>query len=619
MAFESHIPEEPGKLRGYLDEIEQEADRVMVGFPARWKQAATLYKTGSVAIQDRQPYPLFNANLVRPSVLTGASLVTETKPTIEVKPWRAGLFKTSQMLTDVIGAMWDMHHMASKLEKLQRTTDIFNAAMIYIGWDRDALHGLGSICLGVKDPRQMKVDGALRDPEDIDQAQYLIDRDVVPLADVARAYPEIADKLRPTGRLTPIDEQVEDQPKGVMARIRGVYGGGGGKIKGGSYDAIPRVVLRTYWLRDPAEDDDGKPLYPGGRMVVRANEDVICEPDPTKQLNPYYDGGWPYEWLDGIPDPDSPWGRSEIEAIQCIQNVFNLVGNAGTKSILRESPSFIVLDDGAVTNQRSIDHLTELGFRVVPKRRGFEFRHDGPSVSSASYTQWLGYCQALIDYLTGVRDSGGGVGGRGRAEVRSPAMLEGLQAAQQVLIRAKARRMEMLLERLGQKIISRIFQFYTADRLLHSVGDEGSWHTYNFEHAKFQSETLALALRKVKEAQEAKRRQGEAVEVADTLDSDEILLAIKGASKDFALRIEPYSSLSSTRIQKAQELVQLNQQGAAPSYLIAKALGYANAKEMQQEWYTEAKEKAAIGVPALLTPPPKPKSSRGSRGQGGGK
>jgi hypothetical protein len=619
---ESHIPEDPKRLMGFLDEIEQESDRVMVGFPARWKQAACLYKTGAATVQDRQPYPLFNANVIRPTVLTGSALVTETKPACDVKPWRKGLWETSRMLSQCFAALWDMHDIQARLEKLQRTTDTFNASMLYIGWDPEALHGMGGLEIDVKDPRQMKVDGALRDPEQIDTAQYIIDRTVNPLANVAHAFPDIADRLRPTGILTPIEDQVQDQPKGVMARIRTIYGGSGSganRTMTGSYDAIPRVLLRTYWLRDPARDEDDHPLYPGGRLVIRANDDVICEPDPKKQLNPYYDGGWPYEWLDGIPDPDSPWGRSEIEAIQAIQNVFNLIGNAGTKSILRESPSWVIYDDGAITNQRSMDHLTELGFRLVPKRRGFDFRHDGPAVSTQSYTTWLSYCQGLIEYLTGVRDSGGGVGGKGRAEVRSPELLEGLQKAQQVLIRAKARRMERLLSRAGQKIISRIFQFFTMDRLMHTVGDDGAWHTVEFERAKFTSETLALALRRAQDARQIERMKaaehGEDVSLLPEigeLDSDEILLAIKGASKDFALRVEPYSSLSTTRMAKAQELMQLHGIGGAPSYMVGEALGFGNAKEMRSKWVEEAKENAALGLPQPQAP--QQKGKRGSKG-----
>ena len=58
---------------------------------------------------------------------------------------------------------------------------------------------------------------------------------------------------------------------------------------------------------------------------------------------------------------------------------------------------------------------------------------------------------------TGLQD--GAMQGKGRVELRSQPQLEGLMQMSQVLIRSQARRLEGFMERCGQKLIGRTFQF----------------------------------------------------------------------------------------------------------------------------------------------------------------
>ena len=64
--------------------------------------------------------------------------------------------------------------------------------------------------------------------------------------------------------------------------------------------------------------------------------------------------------------------------------------------------------------------------------------------------------------------------------VTGPA-IEGLQLAVEGAIRTAARRMEEFVQRIGQKLISRAFQYFTSDRIFHFVGDSGDWREFEFE------------------------------------------------------------------------------------------------------------------------------------------
>ena len=179
-----------------------------------------------------------------------------------------------------------------------------------------------------------------------------------------------------------------------------------------------------------------------------------------------------------------------------------------------------------------------------------------------------------------------------------------------------------MLERFGQKWISRIFQFYTTDRLMHFVGSNVKWEVYKFETAEFRAELLTLALAQVKELMRRKREKlsdaGEPVpiELADRehLKESEILAAIKGGWRDLAFHVEPYSSLSTTRQARAQMLAQMQQAGNVPGYMVLEELGYANAKELYREAAEEMRERAAMGLP-VGGPPQQGKKPKQQAGQ----
>ena len=55
-----------------------------------------------------------------------------------------------------------------------------------------------------------------------------------------------------------------------------------------------------------------------------------------------------------------------------------------------------------------------------------------------------------------------------------------LQVAAQAIIRLRARSFEQFLARIGQKLISRIFQFYTTDRVIKILGPDGNIREYEW-------------------------------------------------------------------------------------------------------------------------------------------
>lgn len=599
MAYSSHVPQDPDKLIPFLDALKQEAKEAMgAGQDGKWTRALSLYRIGNDEPWAEGREPLFSANMIQPAVRRGAAILAESKPLLDVRPRRDGLQKTATIIRKTIECGWDEQNAQMKLEELLLMVRVLSCGFFCLTWDPDLNGTLGDVVLGVRDPRQILVDPWVRRASDVRKGEYLIDRTVWPLAVVARQYPDVASELKPCGKLSPIEEQsARKRQAGISAKIRGAYERMTGGADGES--GVPRVELETYWLNDPARDDDDLPLYPNGRMVVRANNDVLCEPNPEKQQNPYWDGGPPYVMLDGIPDLDSAQGIAEIDAVKRIHDAFNKVGNSGTQSVLRELKSWVIYDRTAIRDEDA-DAFEQRGFRTVPKARQSEFRHEAPQVSVQAFSQYLGMCQSLIDYLEGLQSGGGPVAGKGRVELRSPGLLEGLQQSEQVLIRSQARRLESMLSQLGEMWCSRIFQFFTADRLMSFVGEQKDWRDFKFERAALEAEIVQQSLKRAVELWH-NRPPTEPDEPEPThLSSEQILLAIRGAHKDLRLNIQPFSSLSSTRQARAAEKMELNSRALLPGSEVLEELGYDNPAELTRLAVAEAKERAEAGIPGLM-------------------
>jgi len=134
--------------------------------------------------------------------------------------------------------------------------------------------------------------------------------------------------------------------------------------------------------------------------------------------------------------------------------------------------------------------------------------------------------------------------------------IEGLQLMIETPIRTAARRIEEFYQRIGQKLISRIFQFYTSDRLLHMVGREMKWIKFEFNRLKI--------------LQDAKGKPRSAED-------------IRKAAQDFYFTIAPGSSLAITRTQRAMMKFQLASVGWLHPKEVLAELGVMNPEEKLKE------------------------------------
>ena len=582
----SHLPEDPGspEMVKALDAIDGEAKSAKDNIARHWDRDVKRWQ-GRRPEGPVRPDPVFEVDILRAACERKISLLTEGKPILDVQPRRYGLDNTALILKAAAQGVWDQQQFPVNLEMLNVFASIMGCGGWRTRWDPSHSYGFGDITLEAVDPRNIGLDPAIINAADLSKGQYIRIDSVVPTGQLQRKYPDRADELVGDTRVKPSEPEARN--KSGIWNIRNIFRGASDKVK----DAVPRSSIREYFLFDPATDKEGLPKYPNGRYIVRAEDDVVLNDGPGEDQNPYFDGLPDLDLFDNHPDPDHPWGRSEIEALQFLGTAFNRSGNLLIKSYLRNAYPWIVADRGAL-DPDTIQQLRDQEQMVLEKGGGRDVtRNPGPLLDSA--LPLMQFIDTMINQSSGLTDPS--MEGKGRVELRSGAQVEGLQNAAQLIIRAQARRLEELLERVGQKIISRIFQFYDDDRILTYYGGGLEFLKYRFERQKLVSEIIALG---VKRAIEDAKKNDE--ETDEPYIADAILFSIKGAWRDFSFRVVPYSSLSTTRQQRAALKGALVQQRLlAPSEVLREA-GYDNPREKMAEAAEEFKFMEGAG----LVPPP---------------
>jgi hypothetical protein len=151
--------------------------------------------------------------------------------------------------------------------------------------------------------------------------------------------------------------------------------------------------------------------------------------------------------------------------------------------------------------------------------------------------QWI---VNTIETLTGLVDV---TQGRRPVGLVSSNAIEALNLAAQTLIRYQARKFEAFLERMGKRMIARVFQYYTTDRVMHYLGSDGAWKDWDFERRRMLEGSV----------------DGRPFDVFRDLDL-------------LSFMITPGSSMAISRLQKAQLSLSLFQLGLFPGHRVLRTL-----------------------------------------------
>ena len=543
------------QLLRWLDSLDGEAESVKREVSKSWQEQIRQVRGDQWRIE-RPPH--FLANITKNQVRRKIALLTESKPQIQIRSQRANLTRASDVLYQTSRSIWDRSGTEDSIYRLAHFGMTVGSGFLHVPYDPL----INDVEISFIDPRRVYIDPGISAAPDLRKAQYLRIDSVVSLADLRARFPGRGATVKPDERVSSYDES---KGRGsilasVLAMMPRVYRPGAGAKVG----PIPRAEVREYWLRDPQLNTEGTLLYPGGRHIVRAGSVILLD-----EANPYWDGEWPIEMFEWDVDYDTPWGMGEVQDLRRIQEAVNRLGDAWVSNRLLGSNFRVVADVDALDPDQwaALDNDAGLIVRKKPNR---QFEYQPPVPDDGTMPQTIQALIQLCDLLTGNIAE--------RSRQAQPTDMEGLQFSRQTLVRSVARRLETMLERIGQKLISRVFQFYTSDKVLFQMGPSREWIAYTFERQRLLQDDDGR-VRETEERQEMWR--------------------------DFKFMIIPFSSLAVTRIQRVMAALQLRSAtGVAPS--IKRILAEADMGDpdtLIEEGIEEAKR---LPQP----PPPKGRSGR---------
>jgi len=504
------VTKEEQKLNGFLDEVDGEADATHAKASRYWDENLRLVK-GEGAWKGSQN-PLFLLNLIGNQYERKVGMISEAKPTFSVVSRVAEYGAMSKVLTRTCMAKLEEEEFPITLERLARFGMATGCAFVQTVFDKNR----DDVSILCRDPRMVRLDPSVTEAAKLSrQAAYLRLDHVLALTDVRLQYPGRGALVEPDDRYSRFNKTDTRRTSAVSAVLNflpRVWKPDGDTTKG----PIERTLVKEYWIRDP---DIGS--WPGGRHIIRAGDVILLD-----EANRSQDQEPDLDMIDWRMDLDGPWGVDEVQELKKLNEAMNRLGDAIMRNALFNSQAWVIADSDAL-DATQWKALTTQGGLVVKKRPMREFRREAAPQLPAYLFQMLQTIPGMADLVTGNADSL-----RSKPKGGLEAVVDGLQMTGSIMARIVARRFESLVSRIGQRLISRIIQYYTTDRMLNYYSVSGELINFLFERKKFREDDKGR-----------------------TISADEL----PTLHKRFRFLVQPYSSLQTTKTQRTQIALGLHQ------------------------------------------------------------
>lgn len=561
----------------YLDGLVQESQTSRAEIQRTWEENIQFARGKQWPDQIPEHRVDFVMNVLGKTIKNKAALLTDTKPIIEVEPRSdATLSDAAQILTMLCRGIWDERSVMESLTWGIYSAQIFGSFIANVLWDKDLDFGMGDIDLRPWDPRHFLLDPAVVRANNLQRGEFIIFEDLRPVDLLKDIYGDAAREISADAKFSTYSTYSSTAPVGgfvsyvTAGAVRQPF------VKAADYtrsSVIKRVVEQEVWMRDrrrmrdlPSDIADQFSGYLAtmrdrygnlARYRVRAPEDYVYNGGIRHMVraggkivldegNPYFDMTFPGEIMSWGLEIEHPWGHTEIDDLRKIQLTINKLGGVITENAIKVSNPIWIGDFNALT-EKQWQQLDDRPNLQVKKKPGSDLRREPAPALPGSTFATLNFLVQAIGELSGLTEAARG--GRMPSGMSGMAV-EALQLSAQALIRLQAREFEGFLMRLGQKMISRILQFYDTNRILSIFGPDQRLVSFEFVRDDL---IRALGNKKLEEAW-----------------------------RDFKFKITPGSSLAMTKVQNGIMKANLFNMGLMPGTEILKEMGVPNPEEMVQ-------------------------------------
>jgi len=513
------------KIAKSLLEMDKEMDSYKEQYISKgWDSIPDFYRGETHWNKDRPSHKVSPVlNFLRQAIEKKTSQMTDTKPFMDILPFYDPLTRVAEALEDIIASKWSEQSLDMALTDGIFFSELFGGVGFNTTFNKELLFGKGDSTFEIIDPRNLNFDPACTAAHYVDRCEYVRTQVIKPTSLLKFTYQDFAEQIQddaPYDFYVPEKKILDRKGRAIRKVVNRVQNKKG---------AIGRSIVREYWIQD--RELEGKKLkYKGGRHIIIAGGVIVKD-----EANPYWDKKFPIDFLDWHKNPDSAWGDSELKDLKELQIVLNKLIAVVVENGIMMSNAIWIGDSNALKPDewKGLDNIPGLKVKIKP---GSTLRREVGQPVPTTVFNTITYLEQAIDKLSGNVEV---VKGQTPGQVKSGIAIEALQQAAMAIVRLKARAIESLLERIGQKFISRIFQFESGDRQMWRLKSDK-----DFEAFKFMGKVLR----------------------GETKESKKFLKNKEDAYKNFLFKIRPGSSLQMNKWQDAMIALQLYQ--AQPQGLI---------------------------------------------------
>jgi len=484
-------------------------------------------------------------NIILENIERKDALLTDSKPIPAVSARSEQYQDTADILNILLEKVFESSSFNQAMVDMIHNSQTFGSGGVGTVYTTDTFTKKGESEVISYDPRAYYFDPMIRRPYLLAEGEYVIIEDIWSLAKAKDMYPKVADRLTPDSGLS---QYAIHDGGGLFSKFKNVVGRRDKeKFK---LSEIPRVYIREFWIRD-RQKKSGKYVFQNAARKSVMLGNILADDGP----NPYDDGLYPLDIMNWHRDFDSCFGWGDVELLKSPQLLINKIMAIVVENITLTSNGIWVGDADALTKQ-DWSRLNNAPGSYVKKRPDRELRRESGVPLPSYVLQTLGAVKQSGEEITGMVDV---MRGDRTGQVASGVGIESLQMMAQSLIRLRARDLENVQDRIGRKLISRIFQFTPPEEILEVVKD-------------------------------AKSLDDQALEAINSELLKPISERKKGAWTELAFNVEPGSSLGLAKQQKHMQSLQLRKMEVIDDQALLDDLEYPHRTDVLKR---KAKEIAA--------------------------
>lgn len=482
------------------------AKRFRAQHDSKWMERMRYFR-GDQWIQKRPQYRNMEViNLMQAAVRTSVAIITDPRPKVDVVPEDPSDLAFSSIISQIIESKWERENYALVTAEVLVDAAIIGTALGSVETHADLADGLGDWVYESEDPTSHYPDPNARDVNGR-RTLYWCKAEPVDVSILRRDYPKKAELIK--ADLADVSSFMGYDTNEQTFQFKSPTDNRVMATDGKSYDTgNPDLVLKlTVLIKDPCCDpqynrekgqatdvveppvamdqpvspqgtpgeapvqNQGTPATPKGIRKIVVASGALLEDD----FQDYDDGKFPYGRLINNILPRCFWGDSDLEHQKSPQDVVNKTFSYVLDYIISMgNPIWLVptnsgIDTDNLTNEPSlvVEHKPD----AKPSReQGVNLPPFISNFLQFAYSDVYGKISGNKDVSQGAVD---------KANLSGEAISQ-LIEANQTTLRQKQRYLESYHQEIGQLMVARILQTYTAPRIFMLTGRDDAKQYFKF-------------------------------------------------------------------------------------------------------------------------------------------